>query len=115
MTKTRVHRHRRSHSHSRKSHGGATRKHFGKCANPVSTYGFQRWYTAMFEQMGLMVLAKSKGDMADRIYSYKKSLERLIHKLECKIDSVEEHDRKVDLQLMCENVRILSAHANKYL
>jgi hypothetical protein len=69
----------------------------------------------MFEQMGLMVLAKSKGDMADKIYSYKKSLERLINKLECKIDSVEENDRKIDLQLMCENVKILYAHAHKYL
>jgi len=111
MSKTRAHRHR----HSIKSHGGRTKKHYGKCANPVSTYGFQRWYTAMFEQLGLMVIAKSKGDMDDRIYSYKKSLERLINKLECKIDSVEEHDRKVDLELMCENVKILSVHAHKYL
>jgi len=39
----------------------------------------------------------------------------LIRKLECKIDSVEEHDRKVDLQLMCENVKILYSHARKYL
>ena len=113
MAKTRVRRHR--HSRTRKSHGGVTKKNIGKCANPVSTYGFQRWYTAMFEQMGLMVLAKSKGDMADRIYSYKKSLERLIHKLECKIDAVEEHDRKIDLQLMCENIKILYAHAHRYL
>jgi hypothetical protein len=111
MSKTRAHRHR----HNRKSRRGGTKKHFGKCANPVSTYGFQRWYTAMFEQLGLMVIAKAKGDMSDRIYSYKKSLERLINKLECKIDSVEEHDRKVDLELMCENVKILSAHAHKYL
>jgi hypothetical protein len=110
MAKTRVHR------HSRKSHSRAgTKKNLGKCANPVSTYGFQKWYTAMFEQMGLMVLAKSKGDMADKIYSYKKSLERLINKLECKIDSVEENDRKIDLQLMRENVKILYAHAHKYL
>jgi hypothetical protein len=113
MAKSRVHRHGRTHS--RKSHRAVTKKNFGKCANPVSTYGFQRWYTAMFEQLGLMVIAKSKGDMGDRIYSYKKSLERLINKLECKIDSVEEHDRKVDLQLMCENVKILYAHAHKYL
>jgi hypothetical protein len=69
----------------------------------------------MFEQLGLIVLGKAKGDMPDKIYSYKKSLERLIHKLECKIDNVEERDRKIDLQLMCENVKILSAHAHKYL
>ena len=111
MAKTRVHRDNRS----RKSHRAVSKKYFGKCANPVSTYGFQRWYTAMFEQLGLMVIAKAKGDMGDRIYSYKKSLERLVNKLECKIDSVEEHDRKVDLQLMCENVKILYAHAHKYL
>lgn len=100
---------------SRKSYRAGTQKNHGKCANPVSTYGFQKWYTAMFEQLGLIVLGKAKGDMPDKIDSYKKSLKRLIHKLECKIDSVEEHDRKVDLQLMCENVKILSAHAHKYL
>lgn len=111
MTKTKT----KANKSSRNSYRAGTKKNYGKCANPVSTYSFQKWYTAMFEQMGLMVLAKAKGDMADRIYSYKKSLERLIRKLECKIDSVEEHDRKVDLQLMCENVKILSSHAHKYL
>jgi len=100
---------------SRKSYRAGTKKNYGKCANPVSTYGFQKWYTAMFEQLGLIVLGKAKGDMPDKISSYKKSLERLIRKLECKINDVEEHDRKVDLQLMCENVKILSAHAHKYL
>ena len=100
---------------SRKSYRAGTQKNHGKCANPVSTYGFQKWYTAMFEQLGLIVLGKAKGDMPDKIDSYKKSLKRLIHKLECKIDSVEEHDRKIDLQLMCENVKILSAHVHKYL
>jgi hypothetical protein len=98
-----------------KSHKNRTKKNNEKCANPVSTYGFQKWYTAMFEQLGLIVLGKAKGDMPDKIYSYKKSLERLIRKLECKIDSVEEHDRKIDLQLMCENVKILYAHVHKYL
>jgi hypothetical protein len=111
MTKTKT----KANKSSRNSYRAGTKKNYGKCANPVSTYSFQKWYTAMFEQMGLMVLAKAKGDMADRIYSYKKSLERLIRKLECKIDSVEEHDRKVDLQLMCENVKILYSHARKYL
>ena len=111
MTKTKT----KANKSSRNSYRAGTKKNYGKCANPVSTYSFQKWYTAMFEQMGFMVLAKAKGDMADRIYSYKKSLERLIRKLECKIDSVEEHDRKVDLQLMCENVKILSSHAHKYL
>jgi hypothetical protein len=100
---------------SHKSYRAGTKKNYGKCANPVSTYGFQKWYTAMFEQLGLIVLGKAKGDMPDKISSYKKSLERLIRKLECKINDVEEHDRKVDLQLMCENVKILSAHAHKYL
>ena len=100
---------------SRKSYRAGTKKNYGKCANPVSTYGFQKWYTAMFEQLGLIVLGKAKGDMPDKISSYKKSLERLIRKLECKINDVEGHDRKVDLQLMCENVKILSAHAHKYL
>jgi hypothetical protein len=109
MTKT------KANKGSRKSYRAGTKKNYGKCANPVSTYGFQKWYTAMFEQLGLIVLGKAKGDMPDKISSYKKSLERLIRKLECKINDVEGHDRKVDLQLMCENVKILSAHAHKYL
>ena len=110
MAKTRANR------HSRRSHKGGTKKSYGgKCENPVSTYGFQKWYTAMFEQLGLIVLGKAKGDMPDKIDSYKKSLKRLIHKLECKMNNVEEHDRKIDLQIMCENVKILSAHAHKYL
>jgi hypothetical protein len=109
MTKTRANR------HSRKSHKGGTKKIYSKCENPVSAYGFQKWYTAMFEQLGLIVLGKAKGDMQDKIDSYKKSLKRLIHKLECKINAVKDHDRKMDLQIMCENVKILSAHTHKYL
>jgi hypothetical protein len=109
MAKTRVNR------HNRKPHKAGTKKSYGKCENPVSTYGFQKWYTAMFEQLGLIVLGKAKGDMPDKIDSYKKSLKRLIHKLECKIDNVEERDRKIDLQIMCQNVKILSDHTHKYL
>jgi hypothetical protein len=94
---------------------GKTMKKMDKCYNPATIHGFHRWYIAMFEKLGWMVLAKAKGDMNDKIMSYKKSLQRLENKLECKIHAVHEHDSKMDLEIMLQNVKILLAHAYKEL
>jgi len=109
MPKTRVNR------RSRKSHKAGTKKSYTKCENPATIHGFQKWYTAMFEKLGWMVLAKSKGDMNDRIISYKRSLQRLENKLECKINAVKDNDRKMDLEIMLQNTKVLLAHAYKDL
>ena len=85
------------------------------CKNEATFHGLNNWYKEMFEKLGWMVLAKSYGNMNDKLVSYKKTLLRLEEKLQCKINSVMDVDRKNDLIIMLKNVIILRAHAQKDL
>ena len=90
-----------------------TRKQKINCNDPATIYGLQEWYVAMFEKLGWMVLAKSKGHMNDKIVSYKLSLNRLEEKIRCKIKTTFDIDKQTDLRLMLQDVRILIDHVYK--
>jgi hypothetical protein len=85
------------------------------CENNATMLGLNEWYVSMYEKLGWMVLAKQRGNMEDKILVYMNSLRRLMHKIECKIHSVHDHDNKEDLKIMWENVKILIEHAEKDL
>lgn len=89
-----------------------TRRHSHRysCANPATSMGLNEWYKHMFEKLGWMVLAKSYGDMNDKIVSYKYSLMRLKNKIKCKMDGIHDPDKRDDLHIMLRNVNILISH-----
>lgn len=90
-------------------------KHPYVCSNPATFMGLNQWYKHMFEKLGWMILAKSYGDMDDKIISYTHSLYRLKDKIKCKIDAMTDLDKRDDLVIMLRNVNILIRHAQKDL
>ena len=85
-----------------------------KCKNQSTFAGLNIWFKNEYEKLGWMVLAKEKG-MMDKVQVYKNSVHRLEHSLQCKINSVKEHDRKDDLQIMLGHTRILCEFIDKHL
>jgi len=77
-------------------------------------HGLHKWYEEMFEHLGWMILAKSKG-YDDKIEVYKNSLKRLKEGIENKISTTKDSDKKDDLKIMWDNLNILITHANKDL
>ena len=83
------------------------------CDDQSTSYGLKLWYQAMFEKFGWIILAQSKGYMKDKVNAYKEGLLRLQDKLECKIDDVQDPDRKKDLEIMHKNLQVLIAHVKR--
>jgi hypothetical protein len=77
----------------------------------LTLHGLHDWYKKVFEIAGWMVLAKHYGK-TEKIKCYKGAVSHLKGALENKIGKVEENDRKRDLTIMLENVKILEKHIN---
>ncbi len=90
-----------------------SRKQKINCKEGATMLGLDQWYVSMFEKLGWMVLAKSKGNMNDKIISYKKSLFRLEEKIKCKINTTYDVDKQIDLRIMLKNVQVLIDHVHK--
>ena len=78
----------------------------------VTFHGIHKWYTAMFEKLGWMILAKDKG-LNDNIIHYKYSVKLLQQSIEKKIKDAKDSDKKADLKIMLHNVKALVKHVNK--
>ena len=72
--------------------------------------GLRNWYQKMFEELGWMVIAKSRG-YDDKIMCYKNSLYRLKEAIEYRLGHHEPH-LKHDLMVMLGNTNILINHVH---
>lgn len=82
------------------------------CRFPATTKGLMEWYVHVYEKLGWIVLAKQQG-LNFKIDFYKKSIRLLKNKLICKINSVEDYDKRNDLSIILNNVIILEKHVEK--
>jgi len=74
--------------------------------------GLHEWYVAMFEKLGWMLLAKRNG-WNDKVMTYINSVQRLEEAIISKHKHIKEADRKMDLKIMLDNVKVLKEHVHK--
>jgi len=89
--------------------------HWGNDTSPehkrgVTFMGLCEWYKRMFEHLGYMLLCK---DNTSKINAYKSGITNLIRELEEKEMTLSSPDKKQDVRIMLENVRILKDHISK--
>ena len=82
------------------------------CEYDVTMHGLYKWYQYMFEKLGWLVLAHDKGDKK-RIEEYYKTLLKLYKSLELKKQNLVDNDKKVDIEIMLSNLKILIIHTKK--
>lgn len=78
----------------------------------VTLKGIHRWYKSVFEQLGYMILAKSKG-MTDKTQAYINSVHRLKQAIEDKKNKVYDADKVEDLRIMSAHLDVLLKHIHK--
>ena len=77
-------------------------------------HGLHKWYEHEFKHLGWMVLSQAKGNML-KLKCYEDSVNKLVMALGNKKNTVEEKDRREDLQILLENAKILQQFVNQYL
>jgi hypothetical protein len=81
------------------------------CKNK-STYGLHQWFKSEFEKLGWMVLANEL-NMHEKIHDYMHSVQRLHDHLECKVHETKDPDRRDNLIIMMNQVKILLKHCKR--
>ena len=78
----------------------------------VTLKGINKWFKSVFEKLGYMIIAKSKG-MSDKIQVYINSVHRLKEAIEDKKTKVYDADKVEDLRIMSSHLDILLKHIHK--
>jgi hypothetical protein len=77
-------------------------------------FGVNRWFRAMHEKLGWMVIAKAKG-LNHKIVEYKRNLARLVRTIEHLIHEYTNMNRIHDLKVLHMEARELMDYVNKHL
>jgi hypothetical protein len=80
----------------------------------TSFRGLQKWHEAMYEKLGWMVLAKAKGRNT-KVKAYLESISHLETSLKDRIKVMKSMDKKLDLECILQNVKLLKKVSNKLL
>jgi hypothetical protein len=80
-----------------------------------ATYiGLHNWSNAVFEKLGLMMLAKEHKHVKN-IAAYKESIAHLIASLATKIEQIDSNNKKADLRILHANALVLQKCVSKML
>ena len=92
-----------------------TRKNYMRLPKYSGTMkGIHEWYSAEFEKLGWMVLAKAKG-YNEKVNAYKKAIDHLLKTIEHVKDEYEDANRKHDLNVVHMNTEVLKEFVMKNL
>jgi hypothetical protein len=83
-----------------------------KCEYQSTTQGLVKWYIHLFEKLGWIVLANKHG-MKFKVDNYKQSIRVLKEKIECKLNTIHDIDKRIDLTIILKNVIILDEHVRR--
>ena len=97
---------KRHSNHSTRS----TRKSLPRYA--MTFHGLHKWYEAMYEKLGWMVLANAKG-YHYKVADYKKSIHHLLKSLEHVMSEYKNQNRIHDLKVLHMNTVVLLEHVDK--